>query len=195
MVCFQHDTHTLSKRCERRGVGLRRFDRLSAPRSLPDLHDRRRPAARLRAARGLERIALDRPRFGRLSATHGGALAHDAQRSAAVVHRLSANPALAEGRGRCDASTGSGAALVHDRRTLLREIEGRVPAPRAAIVDARTMPSTLPAPPQGGKGGGAARAGYDGHQRPPLTPRMRGGQGGERSTWLKRFITFMLEST
>ncbi len=49
----------------------------------------------------------------------------------------------------------------------------------------------------GGKGGGAARAGYDGQQRPPLSPpRMRGGKGGAaRSTWLKRFITFMLEST
>ncbi len=47
---------------------------------------------------------------------------------------------------------------------------GRAPAPRAVIVDARTM------------------------QSPPLPPR-RGGKGGARSMWLKRFITFMLEST
>ena len=70
--------------------------------------DRRRPAARGRAAPppagGGERGGrLHRPRFGRLSASHGSALVHDAQRSAAVVRRLSANPALAEGRGRCNA--------------------------------------------------------------------------------------------
>ncbi len=98
---------------------------------------------------------------------------------------------------------------------------GRAPArfdrlsapPRAAIVDARTMqsppcpPAPLPPcpPRRGGKGGGqgggrggAARAGDDGHQRPPLSPppACGGGKGGAaRSTWLKRFITFMLEST
>lgn len=46
--------------------------------------------------------------------------------------------------------------LVHDLRMLLREIDGRAPAPRAAIFDARTMQST----PESG-----ARAGYDGHKR------------------------------
>lgn len=46
--------------------------------------------------------------------------------------------------------------LVHDVRIPLRAIDGRAPAPRAVIADARTMPST----PEGG-----ARAGDDGHQR------------------------------
>ncbi len=46
--------------------------------------------------------------------------------------------------------------LVHDLRMLLREIDGRASAPRAAIFDARTMQST----PESG-----ARAGYDGHKR------------------------------
>jgi transposase len=46
--------------------------------------------------------------------------------------------------------------LVHDLRMLLREIDGRAPSPRAAILDARTMQST----PESG-----ARAGYDGHKR------------------------------
>ncbi len=62
---------------------------------------------------------------------------------------------------------------------------GRAPAPRAVIVDARTMQSP-PCPPAGGERGGAARAGYDGHQRPPLSPLHAGGKGGAaRFTWLK----------
>src|SRR6476660_4704054 len=47
-------------------------------------------------------------------------------------------------------------ALVHDLRSLLREIEGRAPQPSAAIFDARTLQST----PESG-----ARAVYDGHKR------------------------------
>ena len=46
--------------------------------------------------------------------------------------------------------------LVHDLRSLLREIEGRAPQPSAAIFDARTLQSS----PESG-----ARAGYDGHKR------------------------------
>jgi transposase len=46
--------------------------------------------------------------------------------------------------------------MVRDRRMLIREIAGRMPQPRAAILDSRTLPST---PERGG------RAGDDGHQR------------------------------
>jgi len=46
--------------------------------------------------------------------------------------------------------------LVCDLRMLLREIEGRPPQPRAAVLDSRTVPSS----PESG-----ARAGYDGHKR------------------------------
>ena len=46
--------------------------------------------------------------------------------------------------------------IVRDVRMLLREIEGRLPQPRAAILDSRTLQST---PESGG------RAGYDGHKR------------------------------
>lgn len=46
--------------------------------------------------------------------------------------------------------------LVHDLRTLMREIEGRNPQPSAAIFDGRTLQST----PESG-----ARAGYDGHKK------------------------------
>ena len=47
-------------------------------------------------------------------------------------------------------------ALVHDLRMLLREIAERMPQPRAAIFDSRTLQST----PESG-----ARAGYDGYKR------------------------------
>jgi transposase len=47
-------------------------------------------------------------------------------------------------------------ALVHDLRRLLREVEGRAPEPRAAILDSRTLQSS----PESG-----ARAGYDGYKR------------------------------
>ena len=47
-------------------------------------------------------------------------------------------------------------ALVHDLRSLLREIADRAPQPSAAIFDARTLQST----PESG-----ARAGFDGHKR------------------------------
>ena len=47
-------------------------------------------------------------------------------------------------------------AIVHDLRMLLREIEGRSPSPRAAVIDSRTLRSS---PESGG------RAGYDGHTR------------------------------
>ena len=46
--------------------------------------------------------------------------------------------------------------MVHDLRMLMREIDGRNPQPRAAILDSRTVQST---PESGG------RAGYDGHKR------------------------------
>jgi transposase len=46
--------------------------------------------------------------------------------------------------------------LVRDLRMLMREIEGRSPEPRAAILDSRTLQST----PESG-----SRAGYDGHKR------------------------------
>ena len=46
--------------------------------------------------------------------------------------------------------------LVRDLRMLLREIAGREPQPRAAILDGRVLQST----PESG-----ARAGYDGHKR------------------------------
>jgi len=47
-------------------------------------------------------------------------------------------------------------AMVHDLRMLMREIDGRAPQPRAAVLDSRTVQST---PESGG------RAGYDGHKR------------------------------
>jgi transposase len=47
-------------------------------------------------------------------------------------------------------------AMVADLRSLMREIEGRAPQPRAAILDSRTLQSS----PESG-----ARAGYDGHKR------------------------------
>jgi transposase len=47
-------------------------------------------------------------------------------------------------------------ALVHDLRSLLREIADRAPQPTAAIFDARTLQSS----PESG-----ARAAYDGHKR------------------------------
>jgi transposase len=46
--------------------------------------------------------------------------------------------------------------LVRDLRMLLRELAGRPPQPRAAILDGRTLQSN----PESG-----ARAGYDGHKR------------------------------
>jgi len=46
--------------------------------------------------------------------------------------------------------------MVCDLRMLMREIEGRMPQPRAAILDSRTLQST----PESGW-----RAGYDGHKR------------------------------
>jgi transposase len=47
-------------------------------------------------------------------------------------------------------------AIVGDLRMLMREIDGRPPQPRAAILDSRTLQSS---PESGG------RAGYDGHKR------------------------------
>jgi len=46
--------------------------------------------------------------------------------------------------------------MVRDLRMLMREIEGRTPQPRAAILDSRTLQSS----PESGW-----RAGYDGHKR------------------------------
>lgn len=47
-------------------------------------------------------------------------------------------------------------AIVHDLRMLLRDLEGRMPHPRAAVLDIRMLQSS---PESGG------RAGYDGHKR------------------------------
>ncbi len=47
-------------------------------------------------------------------------------------------------------------AMAHDLRLLLREIEGRMPQPRATILDSRTLQSS----PESGE-----RAGYDGAKR------------------------------
>jgi transposase len=47
-------------------------------------------------------------------------------------------------------------AIVHDLRRLLREVQGRAPAPTAVILDGRTLQST----PESG-----AAAGWDGHKR------------------------------
>ena len=47
-------------------------------------------------------------------------------------------------------------AMAHDLRRLLREAQDRMPEPRAAILDSRTVQST----PESG-----ARAGWDGHKR------------------------------
>jgi len=47
-------------------------------------------------------------------------------------------------------------AMVHDLRMLLREIEARMPQPRAAVLDSRTLQSS----PESG-----SRAGYDGAKR------------------------------
>jgi transposase len=47
-------------------------------------------------------------------------------------------------------------AMVHDLRMLLREIEERMPQPRAVVLDSRTLQSS----PESGE-----RAGYDGHKR------------------------------
>ncbi|MCA1683861.1 MAG: IS5 family transposase, partial [Actinobacteria bacterium] len=47
-------------------------------------------------------------------------------------------------------------AIAHDLRMLLREAQDRMPQPRAAVLDSRTVQST----PESG-----ARAGYDGHKR------------------------------
>ncbi len=47
-------------------------------------------------------------------------------------------------------------ALVHDLRSLLREIADRAPQPRAALFDARTLQSSRES---------GTRAGYDGHKR------------------------------
>jgi transposase len=46
--------------------------------------------------------------------------------------------------------------MVHDLRMLMREIDGRMPQPRTAILDSRTLQSTS-------ESGG--RAGWDGHER------------------------------
>ena len=54
----------------------------------------------------------------------------------------------------------------------------------------------LPPPAGGGKRGAQCAPAMTGINVPPFPPPRRGGKGGAaRSTWLKRFITFMLEST
>ncbi len=54
----------------------------------------------------------------------------------------------------------------------------------------------LPPPAGGGKGGAQRAPAMTGINVPPFHPPHAGGKGGAaRSTWLKRFITVMLEST
>ena len=97
MVCFQHDTHTLSKRCERRGAGLRRFDRLS----------RRAPSLTFMTEDAPQRDhALREVLNGLRWIVRTGApwrMMPNAPPPCTVGRRLSAHPALAEGRGLCDA--------------------------------------------------------------------------------------------
>jgi transposase len=53
--------------------------------------------------------------------------------------------------------------MVRDLRMLMREIEGRTPQPRAAILDSRTLQSS---PESGGRAGyDVALGGHDGHKR------------------------------
>ena len=59
--------------------------------ALPDADARRRPAARTRPARGLQRPVL--------GSQDGGPVAYDAQRPAALAHGVSAVAALAQGQG------------------------------------------------------------------------------------------------
>ncbi len=165
---------TLSQRCERRGAGLRRFDRLR--RRAPSLTFMTEDAPQRNHAlrppcpppfpplRGAGGGRLHRPRFGRLSASHGSALGMmpNAPPPWYTVYQQTQRRLKA----------GVVATLVHDLR-----------AP--------------PLPPgRRGKGGAQRAPAMTGINVPPCPPPHAGGKGGAaRSTWLKRFITFMLEST
>jgi transposase len=90
-------------------------------------------------------------------------VAHDAKRSAALVHRLSADPTLAQSRPNAGSEQTQRwlradcfKSIVHDLRELLRVAQGRTPEPTAAIFDGRTLQST---PESGG------RAGWDGAKK------------------------------
>ncbi len=88
----------------------------------------------------LQRRPLDR--------SHRRPVAHDAERSDALVHRLPADQRWLR--------AGSFESIVHDLRELLRVAQGRTPQPTAAIFDGRTLQST---PESGG------RAGWDGAKK------------------------------
>lgn len=99
-----------------------------APRLCRDPDAGRRTAARIPPPGGVQRLALHRP--------YRHAVAHDAQlvyAHAAVACGLPADPALR-------ASVFEG--MVRDLRMLIREINGRMQQPRAAILDSRTLQST-----------------------------------------------------
>jgi hypothetical protein len=74
-------------------------------------------------------------------------VAHDAARFAALVHRLSTDPAL---------TAGCFEAMVEDLRLLLRRVKGRKGQPSAAIFDSRVLQSIA-------ESGG--HSGYDGAKR------------------------------
>src|SRR5262245_5148605 len=87
---------------------------------------------------------------------HWRLMPHDLPPGPLVYHQLRRWMAA----GCCEAS-------VHDRRLLLRRAAERPEPPSAAILDARTIPST----PESG-----ARAGYDGHQRRKGSKGSKGSQ-------------------
>jgi transposase len=127
------DSKALSKRRFRRRMGLRRP--VSGARS------RRRAPTQPRPARGPERIALGR--------AHRLSVALHAPRPAALGGRISADEEVAQSRR----LRGDGPRFA---RALLRLCEGRASESTAAILDSRTLRSTLES---------GSRGGYDGAKR------------------------------
>lgn len=80
-------------------------------------------------------------------------MAADAARSAAVAHRLPAEPTLATPKGH---PADCFEALVQDLRVLIRLGEGKHEQPTAAIIDSRTLHGSIE---------NGDRGGYDGHKR------------------------------
>lgn len=133
VACEHGEQKTVPKRRFRRRMGVRR--------PVSGAHPRRRPTARARPARGLQRAQLDR--------AHRLSVALHAPRPAAVGGAVYQQT-------RRWLKAGVFEAMVHDLRVLLRLSEGRPPAPTAAILDSRTLQST----PESGH-----RGGWDGHKR------------------------------